>query len=121
MASPSPAEEEAVCIDANALKHLKSGDLVFKKHAWASVLCDSSGSCATRGHIVVYNGTSMMMKSYCLMVGCNQSLKYVNSPRYRRGVRIKSKSEGLEFTAFAARYETLAEETVLSAAIRIGL
>lgn len=117
---PTPAP---VCIDAEALAHLERKDLVFAEHAWSDVLCDSAGSCATGGHIVVYSGRPMMMERYCALAaaGCEWRKKYVNSPRYSRGRRVPSKTDGLEFTAFAARYQTKVEERVLVAAVRVGL
>lgn len=118
--SPSPSPEE-VCIDASALEHLDEKELVFKTHPTARVLCDASGSCATKGHMVTWNGKAMMMRTYCTIVGCEQRTMKVNSPRYTRGLRVTSKTDGLHFTAFAARYESRAEEGVLNAAVRMGL
>ena len=114
-------ETGALCIDAEALSHLQAHELVFEKHQLAHVLCDDTGSCATPGHIVVYNDKSMMMRTYCDIVSCRSEVKRVNSPSWRKGMRIASKSEGLEYTTFAARWGTRAEEHVLNAAIRVGL
>lgn len=114
---PEPAEE-AVCVDADALDGL---DLVFREHVRGNVLCDSFGSCATAGHIVTFRNNAMMMKTYCGIVGCTRKLMLVNSPRRVRGLRVPSRTDGLEYTAFAARYATRAEEVVLTIAVRVGL
>lgn len=71
--------------------------------------------------MVVYNGRAMMMRRYCAAVGCIQREMLVNSPRYRRRWRAASRTKGLVFTALAARWESAAEEGVLTAAIRIGI
>lgn len=72
--------------------------------------------------MVHYQGAAMMMGSYCDLVGgCVRETRLVNSPRYRRAMRVASRTEGLAFTALAARYETRSEEAVLSAAVRMGL
>lgn len=110
--------DEPVCVDAEALAGL---DLVFEKHVMASVLCDKFGSCATKGHIVAYHGRPMMMRSYCDLVGCVRKVLLVNSPVRRRGLRVQSRTEGLEYTAFAARFGTRVEEVLLSAAVKIGM
>ena len=111
---------EPVCIDASMLTNFASHELVFEKHVLAHVLCDMAGSCATRGHMVIHKEKAMMMKSYCEIVGCDEKIMMVNSPRYQRGLKVKSKSEDMHFTAFAARYETRGEEMVLSVAARYG-
>ena len=118
---PSPAPASNVCVDAKALAHLDTNNLVFPQHPVSRVLCDHSGSCATPGHIVQYNGQAMMMSTYCEGVGCVERMMEVNSPRYQRGMRVGSKTEGLEYTVFAARYGTRGEEAVLVAAVRVGL
>lgn len=118
---PVTSEEDPECIDASALGHMLAEELVFDVHVVKAVLCDDQGSCATDGHIVEYQGRAMMMKSYCELVGCEKRVMEVNSPRQRRRLRVPSRTEGLEFTAFAARYSTRAEEMILAAAIRIGL
>lgn len=122
-ANPSllPIPTNNACIDAKALANFHSDDLIFKNHAVSRVLCDQSGSCATPGHIVQYMGSVVMMKRYCERVGCEERVMEVNSPRYQRGIRIASKTNGLEFTVFAARFETRGEEALLSAAVRVGL
>lgn len=122
--SSSPTEStdtNAACIDATALMHMDAADLVFPRHSWSNVLCDSNDSCATKGHIVTFNGEAMMMETYCGVVTCSERVVQVNSPKYRRGLRVESKTEGLHYTAFAARYETSAEEAMMAAAVRVGL
>lgn len=115
------ADDGSVCIDAEALSGFERRQLVFEQHQRGKVLCDEFGSCATAGHIVVYNGWAMMMKRYCGMVECEQRVMDVNSPKLRTALRVRSKTDGLEFTAFAARYATRAEELVLSTAVHVGL
>lgn len=126
--TPSPSRnrpvvtlQDDVCVDARALDHLPREELVFETHSWANVLCDRQGSCATHGHIVTFRDVPMMMGTYCELVGCARRVMEVNSPRRRRKLRVKSKTEGLEYTAFAARYQTFAEEFVLSTAVRLGM
>lgn len=63
----------------------------------------------------------MMMRTYCESVRCEEAVLKVNSPAYRRKVRIPSRTKGLEFTAFAARYETRAEELAIRVAVKLGL
>lgn len=112
-----------ICVDADALKHLHPSELVYPEHRLASVLCDQRGNCATPGHMVVYQGTPMMMRLYCNSVpsGCSRRVKHVNSPRFQKGMRIPSKSSSLQFTALAARWETNLEHYILSMALRIAL
>lgn len=109
-----------VCIDARALSHVESENLIFKKHVWANVLCDDNESCATEGHIVKFRGDSMRMSAYCGIVKCSRRVMQVNSPRYSRGLRVNSNTDGLHFTAFSARYNTRVEEAVLAAVVRAG-
>lgn len=112
----------AVCVAAEALQHLPKSDLVFTEHVQADVLCDVSGSCATHGHVVVYEGRAMMMETYCkLHAECRAGSMLVNSPKLKRGLRVASKTKGLEFTAYAARYRTKAEEVVLRGLVRFGM
>lgn len=114
--------EEGVCVDAELLGEWEeSGRLVFDQHRWAHVMCDMSGSCATEGHMVRWNGRAMMMKRYCDLVGCTRKKLLVNSPRWERGVRVETRTEGLEFAAFAARYGSRIEEHVLRMAMGLGL
>lgn len=119
--TPSPEATTNVCVDANALEHLESEELVFSTHYLAKVLCDANNSCATAGHMVELRGRVMMMKTYCANVGCTEREMLVNSPKYQRGRRVKSNTEGLRYTALAARYSSRAEEIVLIAATRIGM
>ncbi|CDF40909.1 unnamed protein product [Chondrus crispus] len=114
-------DEDDVCIDVRALGHLSSNGLVFEKHAVSRVLCDENDSCATRGHMVVFRGHAMRMSTYCESVGCKEAVMEVNSPRFKRGMRIESNTKGLEYTAFAARYDTQAEESLIRMAVRFGL
>lgn len=114
--------EDNVCIAIQSLKHLPPPELVFEQHRRAIVLCDEAGSCATPGHMVRYKGRGMMMRSFCDIVGgCVRKRMMVNSPKYRRGMAIPSRSDGMEFTAFAARHATMAEEAILSFAMRLRL
>lgn len=110
-----------LCIGVNALAHLPQQELVFDAHPTAPVLCDLNGSCATPGHVVVWNGSAMMMKSYCRDVGCVRNIMQVNSPTFRRARRIDSQTKGLLFTALAAKYETMVEEHLLRTVVRAGL
>lgn len=121
-ATPKPStEDEGVCIDVRALQQFDTSELVFKEHKWAKVLCDSDESCATAGHMVQFKGRAMMMMTYCTIIECTEREMYVNSPRYRNKLEIATNTEGLQFTAFAARYATRTEEVFLSAVIRVGL
>lgn len=108
------------CIDAEMLEHLEDKELVFAEHKRKKVLCDLKGSCATPGHVVIWNGKVVMMRTYCRDVQCVWKAMLVNSPKYRIGLSVPSRTEGLAFTAFAARFETMAEERFFSAAVRIG-
>lgn len=112
-----------ICIAADALRHLPIDRLVFKAHRRAGVLCDASSSCATPGHIVVHSGVPMMMATYCGLQGvvCTQKVMLVNSPRMTRGLRVKSNTKGLQYTALAAKYASRAEEALLRTAVRVGL
>ncbi|CDF39024.1 unnamed protein product [Chondrus crispus] len=114
-------DDDVVCIDAAALDHVARQDLVFSNHVLKAVLCDMYGSCATDGHIVEYRGHAMMMRTYCDLVGCSKREVEVNSPRYRRRLRVPSRTEGLEFTSLAARYSTRVEERMLAIVVHIGL
>lgn len=114
--------DEPICIDANALTHLSSDELVYKEHRRGAVLCDKNGSCATPGHMVAYNGKFMMMSSYCTHSGgCAKRVMNVNSPRHRRALKIPSRTDGLHYTSLAARYATVAEEHVLKTLLRVGV
>lgn len=114
---------DAVCIAANMLTSFRADELVYDVHMRAQVLCDVSGSCATAGHMVVYKGETMMMESYCGLSGvtCTKHATVVNSPRMKRRLRVGSRTEGLEFTALAARFRTKMEERLLSGLVRMGV
>lgn len=113
----------ATCIGANMLTAFKKGELLYERNRRAQVLCDSYGSCATEGHIVVFRGIPMMMSSYCVLpeVSCSRREMMVNSPRLQVGLRVMSRSNDLEFTAFSAQYGTVLEESFLRSLIRVGL
>lgn len=114
--------DAGVCIAIDHLNEFDTDELVFADHRKASVLCDKDNNCATAGHIVVWNGKGMMMKSYCdLIDGCTKKTVMVNSPKWKRGLRVKGNGQGLEFSALAARYETKAEEAVMDIAVRMGI
>lgn len=117
--SLEPSEED-VCIGVHSLVHLSFRDLTFDTHRTAKVLCDKNNSCATRGHMVWFNGKPMMMRSYCDQVGCSEKKMLVNSPRRKAGLRLESETNGLQFSAYAARYGTETEEGVLGIVMRVG-
>lgn len=120
----NPDEEPSdVCIDAGALSHLPPRALLFASHRQARVLCDARGSCATAGHMVQFHGEVMMMRSYCAReaVQCTWHITVVNSPRFASRLRIGSKTTGLLYTVFAARYESRTEERFLSTLVHLGL
>lgn len=121
-AQPSAsAEANEICIAAKSLGHLPQHMLLYERHVLGRVLCDAQGSCATPGHMVHFHGEAMMMKTYCGRVGCEGDVMHVNSPRYRRNLRIPSDTDGLTFSTFAARYGSLAEEKVLRAVFWMGM
>lgn len=117
-----PTDEPAPCIDVKLLKNYRQSDLVYRKHLRSAVLCDEHGSCATPGHMVVYDNTPMSMKSYCAKhARCSKRTAWVNNPRMMKtGIRVWSETTGLEMTVFSARYESWAEETILRQIIRLG-
>ena len=112
-----------VCIAVHHLDEeaVAEEDRVFVTDFTAKVLCDHMESCATPGHMVVWKYRAMMMKSYCEIVGCEKKIMKVNSPKYRRQVRIRSRSKGLLITAFAAKWATPTEERAFTGLIRMGL
>lgn len=110
-----------VCIEVEALRHLPPEVLLYEKDRLARVLCDRNGSCATPGHMVRYRRRAMMMEGYCEIVGCAERVKKVNSLRYRRGMTVPSATDDLDFTVFAAKYESSLEERILRSLIRVGL
>lgn len=73
--------------------------------------------------MVVFNGNAMRMGRYCLLkeVQCIERQMNVNNPRMRRGRRMKSMTRGLQFSVFAARYESWVEESILRALITMGM
>lgn len=113
----------SICIAITHLSDMPQSDLVFGTHRRAFVLCDHFDSCATPGHIIVYNDRPMMMSTYCSKYaagGCSKRVTLVNSPRMQSQLRVPSSTSGLYFTAMAAKYETSLEERVLKGLIRIG-
>lgn len=115
-------KNSSVCVDAKLLYHLSHDNLVFSSHQRSSVLCDSFGSCATPGHIVVFEKQAMMMKSYCgLVSNCSYRIMEVNSPKMKIGLKVLTKSPSLKFTAFSAVYESRIEEIFLSHVVNIGI
>lgn len=119
---PRLTQKKSVCVATHLLQSLPKHELVYDTHQPAVVVCDPFRSCATPGHIVVWRGIPMMMRSYCdIIASCKYAFMLVNSPKYRRGIQIKSDSPDLSFTSMAARYETRFEETLLTTAFRAGL
>lgn len=106
------SSSEDPCIAVDSLQGFTADQLVYPAHRRASVLCDEFNNCATAGHIVSYKDMPMMMKNYCSQHGvqCKRTVKLVNNPRMKRGMRIPSQSEHLKFSAFSARYGTSFEE-----------
>lgn len=125
--NPTPTQDaddddDDVCVDAALLKHLPRERLVYRKDRRASVLCDEMGSCATAGHMVTFKGQAMMMMSYCQVTGmCKQRVMNVNSPVMSRNVRVPTKTDGLQFTAFASRYRSVVEERLLAAIVHMSV
>lgn len=111
-----------ICVSVDALSGFSPEELVFGEHRRTSVLCDHYENCATPGHMVLYSGRAMMMRTYCeqLQYGCSQRVKFVNSPRMKAGLRIETKSESLKFLAFAASYESRTEEAFIAGLVRLG-
>lgn len=112
----------SLCIAVDGLSDFSKHSLVYKVHRKAVVLCDRNHSCATPGHVVIYEGVPMLMQSYCkLRNDCNVSVSLVNSPKYERALRIPSRTEQLEYTSLSSRYALRFEEIVLSKLIHFGL
>lgn len=120
-AEPSAGGEREGCVDVGLLAAFGETELVYKIHLKRSVLCDVEGSCATGGHVVLWKGKAMKMGTYCEIVGCVRKVVLVNSPSWRRGLRVESRTNELVFTAFSAKYETRMEEVALGLLVRIGL
>ena len=118
---PSGSENDSGCIAVKHLPDLVGRQLVYAKDMERPVLCDRSGSCATTGHMVVWKGNAMMMRSYCELVGCEERVMWVNSPTWGPAVRVESSTDDLEFTAFAARWGSSMEESALRVVLRAGL
>lgn len=117
-ASPLSEVGEGSCIDGNVLReHGVQG--VFKGDRLGWVLCDKQGSCASEGHVVVWQGQAMSMKTYCSTTSCERKVISVNSPR-GWGVRLQSRTEGLRYTSVAGRWATALEERVLGSLVRLG-
>lgn len=120
------SEDDEVCIDADALLHVPVSELVYGRHGRrATVLCNSDGSCATPGHLVEWQGSNMLMRTYCARWapnGCVRKVMRVNSPvmRWNKRIRVPSKTGGLHYSAFAARFGTNVEEILLRAIVRVG-
>ena len=112
-----------ICVAVHHLNEegIEMSQRVFNTDRLANVLCDYNTSCATPGHMVMYNGRGMMMRSYCEIVGCRPGIMRVNSPKFRKQIRLNSHSEGLVFTALAAKWGTATEERVLRGLIRLGV
>lgn len=120
--SPS-ASDGGICIAVDILEKYGSSSFVFKTHRQASVLCDAHENCATGGHMIVYKRVAMSMSTYCAMehVECVRRVKFVNSPRMKLGLRIRSNLEELEFTALAASKDSKVEKGVLKLLISVGM
>lgn len=126
-ASSSPSSgtsENGICVAAKHVAYLPKSNLIYNLNRRAHVLCDFNGSCATPGHMVIFNGVPMMMKTYChghVKQPCKRRIMFVNSPRMHAKLRIFSDSPGLEFTALAAQFETVVEERALQVLLRNGM
>lgn len=119
--NPGTGNNPEVCVDATLLSHLHPSKLVFSTHRRASVLCDAFQSCATTGHIVQYNNKIMTMGSYCENYAtCKRRTLWVNSPKFEKGLRVKSRTDSLAFTTLAARYNTIWEERAMRLLVATG-
>lgn len=123
--APSPTmtmeAESEVCVEVGALSHLRPSELVYNRPRRAVVLCDKFGSCATPGHVIMWQGSAMLMHTYCKShTECVRAIKHVNSPRMKRLVRIPSHTKGLLYTPLAARFVSRLEESLLRGLIRFG-
>lgn len=115
---------DGVCVDVDLLLDLDKNGMVFRKHRRAAVLCDKDGSCATPGHMVVFQRRPMAMRTYCrefVRGGCEQRIKLVNSPRMKVRLRILSRTHGLSMTAMATKFGHRIEEVLLQGLIELGL
>lgn len=132
MSSDTDISEE-VCVGIAHIAHLPRSRLVFPEHRRASVLCDPFGTCATPGHMVLFEGRAMMMRTYCdyylrsdqggqqqqQHARCSKRVTWVNSPRMQFNLRIHTNSPGLVITPLAAAFGTVAEEQVLRIVARL--
>lgn len=113
----------SVCVAVKHLHDVHRSKRVFSSDVRANVLCDDNGSCATPGHIVLFNNQPMMMRSYCSLIpsSCVKRVMYVNSPKMTSNLKIESETTGLYFSVYAARFETKFEERFLAALLHAGL
>lgn len=128
-----PVEDlgDGICIAVRHLQGLRDRkELVFPRDRRAAVLCDAHGNCATAGHVVVVNGRATTMQEYCagqrfaeVRRGreCSKRVMWVNSPRMRRGVRVRSRHEAVEFTAFSANGGTVVERWAIQLLVLLGM
>lgn len=119
-ASQRPVANMDKCVAVHHLVALPAEHLVFAHNVRAWVLCDMQGSCATPAHIVRWEGRTVTMRGYCHEVACTWGRTLVNSPRWRPGLRVGSHTNGLTFTALAARFETRMEEAALRFVVMLG-
>lgn len=97
---------------------------MFASHRQATVLCDNNLTCATPGHMVIFNDVPMMMKTYCQRVptaNCDHRIMLVNSPRMKAILRLTMDTPQLLLTAMAASYETAVEKIVMRVALSSGI
>lgn len=92
---------------------MRSEELVFDEHSLTEVLCDENESCAIPGHVVVFIGKAIMMKTCYELVSCEQGVMAVNSPKCQRRLRAESNTEGLLYKAFTAGYVIRGKELML--------
>lgn len=117
-----PAPQSSICIASKHLMLYGPSHLVYPVHLPGLVLCDEFESCATPGHVVVYNRSPMTMSSYCSRhSACSQKKALVNSPRMSAGLRISSYTPGLQFTALSARFGSSLEQYVMRLLVFAGL
>lgn len=125
VSTTSEPDDDEICVAVEHLRHVSAQHLVYTRHRHAKVLCDERHSCATPGHMVVFNGQPMMMARYCTVhTACTTAVKLVNSVKYsapRHYMRVASRTSGLELSALAARYASRSEEAVLRLLMRMGL
>lgn len=61
----SPEADDPIWVAAHHLNYVRREHIFFYSDRVEIMLCDGRGNCATPGHMVVYDGRAMMMKSYC--------------------------------------------------------